>query len=348
MLNDMRKYYLVILMLLVLQACSTKNEDILFVRDLPRAEHIEMEVLDVPGLYHPTRLYCFGDKILMKDDRSTECQMYIYDTRTGNLTRALRKGRGPGETIGAFYFAMTEPDSVVVVNDITLVNMLEIPLDSLDKDWYISARHTSSLINGVHSSAICGYEDNSLLVMASYEDSRFVVYDLKDTSVVRKVCYSPDTEQGKLSRLVMTSYDGVIKYNSRHKKSVIACRFADQLEIYDFVKDTVQFIKGPTLFEPECETFITKYGLAGRTITDDTRKGYIDVCCDDRYIYTIYSGRLCTEDHSSYGREIRIFDWKGRPKKVLQTDVDIIALDVDSDGDLYCLTLDDHLARIQD
>ena len=221
---------------LVLQACGTRDENILIVKDIRPAESVKTEIIDVPGLFHPTRLYRFGDKLLMKDDISKECQMYIYDLRSGELTRARRKGRGPGESIGAFYFAMTLPDSVVVVNDITLVNMLEMPLDSLDKDWYISTRKTTGMVDGINSGAICGYEDNNLLVMASYEDARFVVYDLKDTSVVRKIVYSPDTVHWKCDRLVMTSYGGVIKYSPVQKKSVIACRFADQLEIYNFAK----------------------------------------------------------------------------------------------------------------
>lgn len=229
-----------IMISLVLQACGTRDENILIVKDIRPAESVKTEIIDVPGLFHPTRLYRFGDKLLMKDDISKECQMYIYDLRSGELTRARRKGRGPGESIGAFYFAMTLPDSVVVVNDITLVNMLEMPLDSLDKDWYISTRKTTGMVDGINSGAICGYEDNNLLVMASYEDARFVVYDLKDTSVVRKIVYSPDTVHGKCDRLVMTS-SGVIKYSPVQKKSVIACRFADQLEIYNFAKNTKTF-----------------------------------------------------------------------------------------------------------
>ena len=232
-----------IMISLVLQACGTRDENILIVKDIRPAESVKTEIIDVPGLFHPTRLYRFGDKLLMKDDISKECQMYIYDLRSGELTRARRKGRGPGESIGAFYFAMTLPDSVVVVNDITLVNMLEMPLDSLDKDWYISTRKTTGMVDGINSGAICGYEDNNLLVMASYEDARFVVYDLKDTSVVRKIVYSPDTVHGKCDRLVMTSYGGVIKYSPVQKKSVIACRFADQLEIYNFAKKLIRKLK---------------------------------------------------------------------------------------------------------
>lgn len=345
----MRKFLTVISISAALYACGVqKNDNIIYLKekDMPFPEVVGMDTLDVPFLMNPTRVYCFGDKVLMKDNSSRECQMYVFDPDSKELTRSLRIGRGPGETIGAFYFAMTSPDSSVVVNDVVLRRMLEIPLERLDYDWALPDNTFASGIGGADARALCGYENNALLVLGEYQDARFVIYNIADTSILRKVSYSPDVATGKIGVSVSAAYEGVIKYNPAREKSVIACRYADQLELYDFGMDHVLFIKGPDGFDP---SYISKTSsvTGAKTIAHktDERKGYIDVCCDDSRIYALFSGLPVVDPNSSYGQEIRVFDWKGNLKKILQTDVPVISIDIDKDSILYCLTIDGHLAE---
>ena len=343
------KKILTAILTVTLYSCGIREVDnIIYLKqsDMPSPELVSIDTLDVPCVMDPTRVYCFGNKILMKDNSSRECQMYVFEPRSKELTRSLRIGRGPGETIGAFYFAMILPDSLIVVNDVVLRRMLEIPLERLDYDWASPVNTSASVVGGADARALCGYENNDLLVLGEYQDARFVIYDIADTTVLQKIVYSPDPVTKKTGAQVSAAYEGVIKYNPDRKKSVIACRYADQLEFYDFNTDKVLFIKGPESFDP---SYISKTSsvTGAKTIAhkSDEKKGYLDVCCDGNRVYALYSGLPLVDPNSSYGREIRIFDWKGNLRKTLQTDVDIISIDIDENGTLYCLTIDGHLSE---
>lgn len=345
----MKKILTAILISATLYSCGIREDDnIIYLKqsDVPSPEPVSIDILDLPCVMNPTRVYCFGNKILMKDNSSRACQMYVFEPRSKELTRSLRIGRGPGETIGAFYFAMILPDSLIVVNDVVLRRMLEIPLERLDYDWASPVNTSTSVVGGVDARALCGYENNDLLVLGEYQDARFVIYDIADTTVRQKVIYSPDPVTKKMEAQVSAAYEGVIKYNQARKKSVIACRYADQLEFYDFNTNKVMFIKGPECFDP---SYVSKTSsvTGAKTIAhkSDEKKGYLDVCCDGNRVYALYSGLPVVDPNSSYGREIRVFDWKGNLMKILQTDVDIISIDIDENGTLYCLTIDGHLAE---
>ena len=109
-----------IAMVFLLPACLRQENQIVVLRkDLP-AKTIKGEELNIPDLIAPTRIYFTGKSLLFKDNKSPEAQMYVYNPVSQKTNKFIKKGRGPGEMLGAFYFAQLDSNKTTLIYDITL------------------------------------------------------------------------------------------------------------------------------------------------------------------------------------------------------------------------------------
>ena len=118
-------------MVFLLPACLRQENQIVVLRkDLP-AKTIKGEELNIPDLIAPTRIYFTGKSLLFKDNKSPEAQMYVYNPVSQKTNKFIKKGRGPGEMLGAFYFAQLDSNKTTLIYDITLDKILKADTDSL-------------------------------------------------------------------------------------------------------------------------------------------------------------------------------------------------------------------------
>lgn len=314
-----------IAMVFLLPACLRQENQIVVLRkDLP-AKTIKGEELNIPDLIAPTRIYFTGKSLLFKDNKSPEAQMYVYNPVSQKTNKFIKKGRGPGEMLGAFYFAQLDSNKTTLIYDITLDKILKADTDSLlHQEYYPKELFECEGISR-RISCICGYGDR-LIALDNFEDARIVELVQGDSLQVL-ARYIPDTRKNRISDFQLQAFEGVIKANNTRQVCVIACRYADQLEIVNLVSGTPLIIKGPECFEPQYQV-VTVGGGRALAHEEDERKGYVDVCCDDDYIYALYSGRFTNERNSSYGNIIRVFDWEGNYIANYMLDNEIISIDV--------------------
>lgn len=320
-----------------------RQENVSVLLEEPPAENLAGESLNIGGLVSPSRLYFNNGKLLFKDNQSFDAQMYVYDVDSKKTTKYIRRGRGPGELLGAFYFALTEDNKTTLVFDISLGRILKTKTDSLVFQEYYPTDLFDCKGMERNISCICGYGER-VLAMGESVDSR-VVELVEGDSLKVLAGYSPDIYGRYDKDFAVQPYGGVIKANTSRKSCVIACRYADQLEIVSLETGKPIFIKGPECFEPKSEIF---KGSAGAVVahSSEEKKGYVDVCCDDRYIYALYSGRETGTPNSSYGRSIRVFDWNGEYQVKYILDRDILAIDIDSDNNVvYAISSNDSIVK---
>lgn len=297
-------------------------------KDNPVPVFLESEVVEVPDLCSPSRVYYNDSALFFKDNKSKEAQVYVHNLKNKKTGKFIKMGRGPGEMLGVFYLAFINDFKTTLIFDISLGDIIEAKTDSLLQDGYFPQKKYVKKPLGQKVLCVTGCGDR-LLAMGNYDDARVVEIQRDDTLKLISGYY-PDIHMKKDYDFAMRSYDGVIKANEDRNACVVACRYADQIEIIDLKAGTPVFIKGPELFEPVSKLIDTGKGKA-LAHGPEERKGYVDICCNSKYIYALYSGRSMEDKNSSYGKNLRVFKWDGDYVAEYILDHDVIAIDIDSE-----------------
>lgn len=125
-----------------------------------------------------------------------------------------------------------------------------------------------------------------------------------------KIGCSPQISSARTANpQVNQAYIGVVKASPNNRSYAIACRYADQIEVFHS-NDTTQafFIKGPMLFEPKTKIVKGKVGLEAECMY-----GYVDLAVTDRWIIGLFSGHTLSEKRANQGNALHIFTWDGTP-----------------------------------
>lgn len=320
------------------------EDDVVSLERIP-TKNLRGEVMAIPGLEAPSRVYFHDSSLFFKDNVSKEAQLYVHDLRTGVTRGHVKFGRGPGEMLGAFYFAFTETPEATLVYDVSLDNILMAKTDSLLVDGYYPREYYVSEPLGRKVSCITGYGDR--LVCLGGADVGRVLELSRDGEVKVISGYSPDLRNGLKDEFTMRAYEGVIKADRKKEACVIACRYADQVEIVDLKTGRPLFVKGYENFEPGSKVVMVR---GTKTLAHDReeRKGYVDVCCSKDYIAALYSGKKTKEKKSSYGRSLRLLSWKGKLIDEFILDRDVLAIDLDPENEvLYAIADSSRILRYE-
>lgn len=338
----MKNCGLLLVILSIICSCNKYGDnDVRLIKDEHLPKVLCGKVLDIPDIYSPSRIYWKDSLLLFKDNVSTDAQLFVHNLRTCSTNSFIGRGRGPGEMLGAFYVAFSDDNTFVW--DITQGKVLSAVTDSLILASYYPTCFLKASVTWREVSCITGLENN-IIGLGNRTNNRIVKIQECD-SIKVLVEYNPDLLKKYDADYSLQAYEGVIKANDTKNACVVACRYADQLEIVDFKTGKPLFVKGPDLFEPESNVVTVK---GGRTLAHPLheRKGYIDVCCDDELIYVLYSGRELKEKNSSYGKTLRVFTWDGEYVSNYSFDRDIISIDIDPDTkNIYAISSLDEIVR---
>lgn len=324
------KYRIYALALFIICGCTNYGSaDVCLVKNENQSLALSGEVLNLPDIDAPSRIYWSDSLLLFKDNASKRAQLFVHDLRTGKTNHFIKQGRGPGELLGVFYVAFIRDTTLVW--DITQGKVLSAVTDSLKHGSYYPKTCWSSDVSWQKVSCITGF--GSQVIGLGSKDCKRVVRVHNRDGIIPVFSYNPDLAEKYEADIVLKAYEGVIKANEKKNACVVACRYADQLEIVNFDTGKPVFVKGPELFEPQSEVVTVR---GGNTLSHpaDEKKGYIDVCCDDELIYALYSGREMKERNSSFGRILRVFSWDGEYVATYNFDRDILAIDIDSHNDM--------------
>ena len=278
--------------------------------------------------------------IIVLDTKSTPYSISIVDLHNDNtMYHIAHNGQGPSEFISAWDIrpdviqknsfwtldATSQSYSKYVLDSIFAGNLKPCkrikarnPMLRMD-DFVVTDKHI--ICNGPISCAQLAFLslDNGLLIRESERIPIEVKYEKKVSNEILALAY--------VSRM------GIKPDLSR---IAIGTSMGDYLSIYDSSGVRLKTIRTPERLEPIFE--VSSNGHWG--YTDESRYGYHDIACSDRYIYAQYGGKTHDGDIKYTSKYINVYTWDGEPVVRLVLDRYVLGICVDEErNSLYALEI---------
>lgn len=323
-------------LMLLLGACKQQESNVKILTDVPVVK-ANPEILIDSVSVDPSQLLYHDGFILIRDTKSSDGQLKLYNLSTGAISSFVKRGRGPGEMMGFYDLDLSPDGKQLYMLDVALRKVIVAPTDSLFEAVFpYSALQQIDFSKTTHSPlSICATDD--IVYASSISDAQRFARINNDGSIFCFGEYSPATVDNKHEyRIVSQAYMGRVCYDAYAEKLIQVCRYADQIELFNPETNQVQIVKGPDCFEPAYE-LIDRNGSQALVHREDERFGYIAVDADLDNIYALFSGRTREHQNPSYASEIRVIDKSFELKRRIVFDYDLISFDVSS-GIVYTLT----------
>jgi len=166
-----------------------------------------------------------------------------------------------------------------------------------------------------------------------FNTGRFALFDSsgRQTSLLGKMLIGGDT--ALQPSVQQHAYQSTDVLNANRRLVATTTRYSDRLDIYDLEGRVTAHAPRLFNFDPDLppKTPGRRYMFAGGP---DTRIGFIDVVASAGTIYALFSGRTSRTagSHSTSGRYVLAFDWRGKLERVLKLGVDASSLTLDPAG----------------
>ncbi len=282
----------------------------------------------------PTGLALRGDTLLVLDQRGDK-SVHVLDTRAGRLLGSVgNPGEGPAEFMVPIAASFDRAGRSWVL-DFGTLRMTRLDLAELDHptawaDSMFQLRNTPPLIDGVWLA------DGSLLAGGIFSESRFGVFSPDGTLRSQRdpLPRPPGYERVPGSALQQVYYAQLAASPDLSRYAAAAAWFG-RIDIYGVDGSLVARASAPLQFEP---SFVLdpRDEHPSAAISDDSRRAYVDVATTPERIYALFSGRTWEDfpGHSSYARDVHVFDWSGAFVMVLRLDRAVLSIAVDDERGL--------------
>lgn len=265
----------------------------------------------------------------------------FFNMRTGQkIDGFFRKGRGPGEFLGAIY---TFNNDTVQLYDPRLELIVWLPADSAiarasyvpQKPRHLSWDSFASRWVWPYGEGLLGLNTNCFVnkdLGVNYDGSRFIVSD-SSYSYKEKKKYKYDTFNTQDSHAFISYEKGRIVYMNGTEPEV---------ELYDLNLKLLKKIKGPEL--PRTQEYAIN-DLNEILQVNEVSYSYKVECHDDEHFYLTYIGDFLSRDINydpcNFKSYVFQFDWDGNFIDSYLIDSYIVSLSLSDDGNsLYAFGTD--------
>jgi hypothetical protein len=301
-------------------------------------------LLEDEELLDPYDILLIDSVLIVANDRGLPL-IETYDLRGNVIQKFLTLGQGPEEVLQIG--TLQEINHNLLVYDLFQKKFLEydyqkIRKSSVLKPDYIHSyafvlKDSSNLINKI----LIG--DNCLIGMLRVSASRIALMDADGHVISQGGDYPAKTVYNLSDYENAGLYGASAVLDKSRKKIALATHIADMIDIFDVSNKSVRTVWSHQGFLPHDYTVVQMGNMDRAAMTDKSQEGYTDIASSDKYIYTIYSGRLFSEKNYGYGNIIRAVSWDGKEKFELHTDLDINRLTVSSDDRfIYAIARDEN------
>jgi hypothetical protein len=289
----------------------------------------------------PLRLFIFQDTyILFQNSVDDEAMLWIYDIKKGEFTKKFgRKGKGPGEfiviariiqvdenTIGIFDGTLSRFSYYNVYNILSGGVIMPDSIKKIPVDYGLPLD-------------IQKFDSNRFISYGTYYPNRYAIFD-KNFDIISTHVSIPKKILDISNFTFIQSFDHPnIIYNDDIKMFAIGMKTYDMLQILNTDIEVIKSVHGPDHNFPD---WTGKKKLSP--------EGYMPLTGSTHKIYGVYSGETPSTINDwikSFGKNIHIFDWEGRPLKRIRTDYRIgdIVLS-ESQKRLYLVYYDEEYFRL--
>jgi hypothetical protein len=175
--------------------------------------------------------------------------------------------------------------------------------------------------------------NNEVIGFGDYDsDYKIGIYDLTKDKVAKHLLpYSSDSSR-PIARGEKTEYESFLLLKpSTNDKCILACRYADRIEVVDLHTAQSKVVKGPENYNPTLSLAMGNDGKQLSVRNSETRYAFVKGKVTDKFIYLLYSGNNHESKFLNHGKYIYIYDWDGNAiRKLTMTDY-IVDFAVSSD-----------------
>ena len=305
--------------------------------EFPLTDSIRLTSLQIAdSLSYPTRIYDYDSLFAFKGSEQGK-PSYPFSKKTGRQQTIVAKGRGAYELLGLVIIEAPDSSGNFIysrrgyLSEIMRVNLPE-ELYNEQPVMHKNAVKGRSATDGMHRS-------NGRLSLfvgtGRFEDCRVIKIQPKG-EIKAKIGCSPQISSARTANpQVNQAYIGVVKASPNNRSYAIACRYADQIEVFHS-NDTTQafFIKGPMLFEPKTKIVKGNVGLEAECMY-----GYVDLAVTDQWIISCFPDAPYRKSEANQGNALHIFYMGRHTGARYFMDQDCISIDMANDSTLYALSI---------
>lgn len=296
--------------------------------------------------YEP--LWNWASKIIRVDDLlvvseyqrdSVETFLHVFDTAGSKIADYINMGRGPNEI--TFPPSSLYPEgSSIFFYDYGQKLDYELILEDHGKrasinSRYVQAEDPGSLYENFR------IENNYLRYQAvplkkdPAEYPRLTLEDA-DGNILSAIYTSPFDGEDPMVKFSLGAQGYSLALSPDKKHFVMTYGDGGVIEIFSVSDDSIKEDYLRRYFQP-------KFTVKGYDVLpkDDAVRGFGRPCATDSYILIPFDGSKYGEEEELIYSDIAVFDWKGRPVKLLKTDYSLVSITYsESEGAIYSVIRD--------
>lgn len=330
---------IVILSSLLLIHCTNNqtsvDNNVSIIDGFPKQTHIKFANYIFFNYGSPRRFYVTDSALIICNNTESlpDFHFYQYSLRNQTLVhKYIRSGRGKKTALNAFSSGLYN-DKILWLHDITLMKILTVPLNDQKSNSDSLLINEFNLAHFYYSVQLL--DTLNLVVTGEYVTHNKIQELFLPTSITTNQ-YGTYHDSSKINMPFFSfkrAYESFLYLKPSGNKIVTACRYADQIEIFDRNSKKSKIIKGPENYLPEVTPFKSKYGdMVERN--NQSRFGFVNGMVTDRFIYLLYSGNNHNSQYRILGKTIYVYDWDGNPIREIFLDRYITGFTITKDDSL--------------
>ena len=323
--------YLSLLVFVILSSISCSNEDSFYTL-FHDSVVLKGKILEFNLRGNVEDLYC-NDSILITYNSGLDCSFTMYNLATGDVMNEFGIiGHGHNEIPTGCFGDIFENELFVFkdVNKIIANYSLSKKRESVFADTIIKYELNETML-----SYIVPVDSERYLGIGAYKwDKHFVLFDTKGHVYDSATSLYNATDVHYNNYTKYLSNQGVIVRHPKEHKYVGTTNNSGIINFMKIKGDRISHIKDYNVILPSWEA-VQRENMNRVVWTDKTINGFLDLSCNEKYVFALYSEDLI-EEKEYISNTILMFDWEGNPKKIINIDKTVQQIAVNNDT-LYAL-----------
>jgi hypothetical protein len=251
----------------------------------------------------------------------------LWNTKQKKIVGTLLPaGRKQGQSLGFLSYGML--NNKIWVSDIIKDKILLLNLDTAKADNNPIEHSVPLFYYSVQM-----LNDSMLVGTGDYDsDYKISLLNLSSGKVAGQMIPYKSGDGSPMTREQKMAYESFLFLKPSGERCVLACRYADQIEIVDLKTASSKIVRGPEGYTPEVMVAMGNDGKKLSTRNEDTRYAFVKGKVTNEFIYLLYSGNNHLSEHLHYGRYLYVYDWEGKPVQKIRFTDDVLDFAIASDN----------------
>lgn len=326
-ISKYKKYILILGFVLSILSCNqTIDNPIQHFKKSPNKTLTPTRTIDLEEfeILKPAQVFRMNDSYMIWD-LTDEKIFSLVNFDSKKVIKGVRRGNGPGEIISTISIQVKDNKFLIYDAERRKINQVTISSD------------TALILNEVSD-----INYNNRLFIINYQGSHIIATGLFDNAwiaslkmngeIISKVDFPDFKETANIPNMERSMLYMITHFvNKPDNRKIVAA--TQDLGVISFFNN----VNGSALEEyKQLKYYGPKFTLSERGGIAWSKEGVIGFCglaCDDKYVYTLYSGRTYSKHGmlSHHCENLLVYDWNGNPVKQYILDIPLFSMQYDSE-----------------